>query len=173
MRTVGLMGLTEEELTRAGASPTSAVQLPPESGGGYLAYLGSHHHLHCLYLLHQSLHADYYSTRSVVWLEMQDPRRRLSHFDHCVEMLRQYVTCNADTTVVTHHWFEDYPDPVPNQENPRRCVDWDAHWEWQVGRQVPAPREPISKPVGAVLLPQVPKEPPPGSLGMFVGVDMQ
>ena len=163
-----MISLSEEELIRAGVSPISAVQLPTESGGGYMAYLSSHHHLHCLYLLHQSLHPGYYSTRSVIWLEMLDPKRRLSHFDHCVEALRQYVTCNADTTVVTHQWFEDYPLPVPNQENPRKCVDWDAHLEWQKGRQVPAPKEPVSKPPDAVLQSFRPTKPPPESLGMYI-----
>lgn len=170
-----MIGLSEKELIRAGASPISAVQLPPESGGGYMAYLASHHHLHCLYLLHQSLHVDYYSTHSVVWLKQLDAKQRLSHFDHCIEALRQYVTCNADTTVVTHQWYEDYPLPLPIQDNPRKCVDWDAHWQWQKDRQVPAPKSPILKPEdpNAILQPLKPSRPPPGSLSIYINVDDQ
>lgn len=164
------MSLSEEELTQTGASPVSAVKFPPESGGGYMSYLASHHHLHCLYLLHQSLHPDYYSTRSTLWLDVPDPKKRLSHFDHCIEALRQYVTCNADTTVVTHQWFEEYPLPVPVQGNPRKCVDWDAHWQWQQDRQVPAPKEPISKPSDVILQPLAPAVPPPGSLNSYINV---
>ena len=41
------MGLSDDEFRQVGAPPSS-VRLPPESGGGYLAYLASHHHLHCL-----------------------------------------------------------------------------------------------------------------------------
>lgn len=137
-----MMSLNEDELRRAGVTPTdSMVRLPPsadnndsgseaESEGGYLGYLASHHHLHCLYLLHQSLHPDYYmAQQSPVW---GMPRaRRVSHWDHCVEALRQYVVCGADATVVTHDWYEGYAQPVPTQENPRRCANWDAHFQWQ------------------------------------------
>lgn len=154
----------------AGASTQSAVQLPPESGGGYMAYLASHHHLHCLNLLHQSLHPDYYKTRSVVWLELSDSRR-LSHFDHCIEALRQYIMCNADTTVVTHSWYESISGPVSNQENPRRCADWDAHWEWQKRRQSPAPKSPIKKPKDVIERPLNPAQPPPGILSMYINVE--
>lgn len=44
---VGYIGVNEEERRKVGASPTS-VKLSPESGGGYLSYLESHHHIHCL-----------------------------------------------------------------------------------------------------------------------------
>ncbi|KAI1418054.1 hypothetical protein F5Y13DRAFT_184568 [Hypoxylon sp. FL1857] len=162
---VGIMGLTKEEVRRTGA-PLDAVRLPAESGGGYMAYLASHHHLHCLYILHQSLHQEYYRTRSVVW--NLSAERRLSHWDHCIEALRQYVTCNADATVVTHNWFEQVDVPVASQENPRRCADWDAHFRWQLDRQVPAPREPISKPPDAVERPVLPVQAPSGYLSMYL-----
>lgn len=162
------MSLSEEEVAQTGASSVSAVKFPPESGGGYMAYLASHHHLHCLYLLHQSLHPDYYITRSRLWLDVSDQKKRLDHFDHCIEALRHYVTCNADTTVVTHQWFEQYPLPVPVQENPRKCADWEAHWQWQQDRQVPAPKEPISKPSDVILQPLAPSEAPPGSLSSYI-----
>ncbi|KAI1641742.1 uncharacterized protein F4817DRAFT_362837 [Daldinia loculata] len=161
---VGMMGLSEEELRRAGGSPDS-MRLPPESGGGYMVYLASHHYLHCLYILHQSLHPDYYQTRSVVW--NQSAERRVSHWDHCVETLRQYVTCNADTTVLTHSWFEDLESPISVAENPRRCADWDAHFRWQLDRQVPAPYQPFSKPPDAVELPSLPMSPPLGYMSMY------
>ncbi|KAK9418792.1 putative Tat pathway signal sequence [Seiridium unicorne] len=162
----GMMSLSEEELKQVGGSPNS-VRLPPESGGGYLAYLSSHHLLHCLYLLHQSLHQDYYSQFSVVW--KLTPQRRLSHWDHCIETLRQYVTCDADTTVITHDWFEQITTPVPNQANPRRCADWNAHFQWQLDRQAPAPDRPVLKPQGVSERPVVPLEPPPGYMEMYNG----
>jgi hypothetical protein len=161
---VGMMNLSEEELVQVGGSPDS-VRLPSESGGGYLAYLSSHHMLHCLYLLHQSLHQEYYSQFSVVW--KLAPERRLSHWDHCIETLRQYVTCDADTTVVTHDWYDEIDSPVPNQGNPRRCADWDAHFQWQLERQAPAPKGPILKPSDTKGLPIVPSDPPPGFMEMY------
>ncbi|KAI2635604.1 hypothetical protein GGS26DRAFT_549941 [Hypomontagnella submonticulosa] len=160
-----MMSLTEEELARVGASPDS-VRLPPEIGGGYLAYLSSHHQLHCLYLLHQSLHQDYYATRSRVW--NMSAERRLSHWDHCIEALRQMVVCNADSVVLTHDWYEGIDDVVPNGQNPRRCADWDAHFRWQLDRQVRAPKHPLSKTPGTIEKPVLPNTPPPGSLSMYI-----
>ncbi|KAK6951286.1 hypothetical protein Daesc_007817 [Daldinia eschscholtzii] len=141
---VGMISFSEEELLRMGGSPDS-MRLPPESGGG--------------------LHPDYYQTRSVVW--NQSVERRTSHWDHCIETLRQYVTCNADTTVLTHSWFEGFERPVAFNENPRRCADWDAHFRWQVDRQAPAPHHPISKPPDAIELPLLPISPPSGYMSMY------
>ncbi|KAI1376971.1 hypothetical protein F4677DRAFT_416948 [Hypoxylon crocopeplum] len=160
-----MMSLSEEELARVGGSPDS-VRLPLESGGGYMAYLSSHHQLHCLYLLHQSLHQDYYATRSKVW--DMSAERRLSHWNHCIEALRQVVTCNADPTVLTHDWYEGIDEAVANEQNPRRCADWDAHFRWQLERQVPAPKHPLSKIPGSVERPVLPDSPTSGSLSMYI-----
>lgn len=156
------MSLSEDDLIRVGGSPNS-VRLP---GGGYMAYLSSHHQLHCLYLLHLSLHQDYYATRSRVW-EMS-AERRLSHWDHCVEALRQVVQCNADSTVLTHDWYEGIDEPVANDHNLRRCADWDAHFQWQVDHQAPAPKHPLTKSPGSVEKPVLPDRPPLGSLSMYI-----
>ncbi|KAM7223007.1 protein of unknown function (DUF3328) domain containing protein [Rhypophila decipiens] len=140
---VGFMGLTDEELEKVGA-PTNSVRLPAESGGGYMAYLASHHHLHCLYLLHQSLYPDWYETRSEVW--NMSARLRQSHWDHCVDELRDYVMCHADSTVVTYEWMEGVKSPLPQQGNARVCANWDGHFQWQLDRQVPAPKTKIMRP---------------------------
>ncbi|XXH01899.1 hypothetical protein Hte_008261 [Hypoxylon texense] len=162
---VGMMGLTDEELLKTGASPDS-VRLPLESGGGYLAYIADHHYLHCLYVLHQSLNQEYYSTRSVMW--NMSAERRSSHWNHCIETLRQYVVCNADATVVTHYWSEHIDVPVPEQYNQRKCADWDAQFQWRLDRQVPMPHQPLLKPSDAVECPSGPKDPPPGYLSMYI-----
>ncbi|KAI6091001.1 hypothetical protein F4821DRAFT_281609 [Hypoxylon rubiginosum] len=90
------------------------------------------HYLHCLYVLHQSLNQEYYSTRSVLWNMRAE--RRASHWNHCVESLRQYVVCHADATVVTHYWAECIDGPAPEQGNWRRCADWDAQFRWRLER---------------------------------------
>ncbi|GAW23052.1 hypothetical protein ANO14919_126000 [Xylariales sp. No.14919] len=82
---IGTFSLSEEDLRRVGLCD-EAVRLPPESGGGFMAYLASHHHLHCLCMLYRSLQPDYSETRSVVW--QVSAKLRLSHWDHCIEALR-------------------------------------------------------------------------------------
>ncbi|KAI0101538.1 hypothetical protein GGR51DRAFT_563438 [Nemania sp. FL0031] len=160
---LGMISFTEEELRLAGAAP-DAIRLPVESGGGYLGYLASHHYTHCLWLLHMSLHEDFYASRSIMWNMTRE--RRVGHFDHCIEVLRQLVICDADTTPVTFHWYEDEADYLPDQSNPRRCADWDAHRQWQVDRQVPAPKESMTAPSDYVRRPRM-GAPPPGSLAWY------
>ncbi|KAI9711040.1 MAG: hypothetical protein M1820_002478 [Bogoriella megaspora] len=143
---VGKIAISENELQKVGA-PAHSVQLPPESGGGYLAYLEGHHHLHCLYLLYQSLHEDYYSSHSVVW--DMPLLERVDHWDHCIDFLRQYVMCNAETNVVTHLWVGDSDEPAPMDRNPRKCRDWNRIHQWQLDRQAPAPTKPLKKPKDA------------------------
>ena len=47
--------------------------------------------------------------------------------DHCVELLRQSVMCNPDTTLTTFSWSAHKPRPVLNIGGfERRCVDWEA-----------------------------------------------
>ncbi|KAI0169218.1 hypothetical protein GGR52DRAFT_593000 [Hypoxylon sp. FL1284] len=171
---VGMMGLTETELRQLGVAPESAVRLPASSGGGYMAYLASHHHLHCVYLLHQSLHPAFYAPRSPLWTEPgSDAAHRASHWNHCVETLRQLVMCNADASVVTHAWPPvelglGVDLPVPVSENPRRCADWDAHFRWQLERQVPAVdgEVPLRRPPGAAPYPWMLSR-PEGYMSMY------
>ncbi|KAI0803807.1 hypothetical protein GGR55DRAFT_375066 [Xylaria sp. FL0064] len=163
---VGTFSLSEDDRCKVGLS-NEAVRLPPESGGGFMAYLSSHHHLHCLFMLHQSLHPEYYETRSVVW--NLSAELRLSHWDHCIEALRQYVTCEADTTVLTFNWYEGLRLPVTNQGTSRKCADWDAHYQWQLEHQAPAPPQSLTRtPDASVQSPQ-PDHPPPNYLSMYLG----
>lgn len=46
--------------------------------------------------------------------------------DHSIELLRQYVMCNPDTSFTTFVWTHSDPKPVldPRQFE-RKCADWD------------------------------------------------
>ena len=47
--------------------------------------------------------------------------------DHCIELLRQSVMCNPDTTLTTFSWSHTKPKPVLNIGSfERQCVDWEA-----------------------------------------------
>ena len=45
--------------------------------------------------------------------------------DHCIEMLRQNLMCNADLRVISHRWVQDYDRPYPNFNTPHKCWDFD------------------------------------------------
>lgn len=62
--------------------------------------------------------------------------RRPTGPDHCVESIRQSLTCNADTTAITYEWI---PQGIlqPQLGVLHSCRDFDAIREWAWGRNVP------------------------------------
>lgn len=61
LRAVGDIMITEEERVKLGLSPDSLrVQNPKTGEWGYRAGVELFHQLHCLNLLRQALHKDYY-----------------------------------------------------------------------------------------------------------------
>ena len=61
--------------------------------------------------------------------------------DHCAEILRQKVMCNADVTVVTYNWLKNHKSPHPNFNSQHKCRDFDAALEWAIANQAPPPKE--------------------------------
>lgn len=53
------MSVSEEVVLKSGET-TSAVRLPFEMGGGYLAWAEVNHQLHCLNLMRKAIYWDYY-----------------------------------------------------------------------------------------------------------------
>ena len=53
------MSVSEDVVLRSGETK-DAVRLPPEMGGGYLAWAEVNHQLHCLNLIRKAIYWDYY-----------------------------------------------------------------------------------------------------------------
>ncbi|KAK0644695.1 hypothetical protein B0T16DRAFT_333339 [Cercophora newfieldiana] len=106
-------------------------------GSGYYAMLAVHHGLHCVERLHHFLYADNYYpnlTAAETFLLEQ-------HTEHCLDYLRQYVQCNADTTLIPMHWAPDSLKPTPADNGDHQCVVWDQVEEW-TSRHAFDPRQP-------------------------------
>lgn len=54
------MSVSEQDVLASGET-LDAVRLPPELGGGYLAWAEVNHQLHCLNLMRKAIYWDYYS----------------------------------------------------------------------------------------------------------------
>lgn len=47
--------------------------------------------------------------------------------DHCLEVLRQTLMCNPDTSLTTFFWSHSDKKPILNEGRfERQCVDWEA-----------------------------------------------
>ncbi|KAK3390366.1 hypothetical protein B0H63DRAFT_446489 [Podospora didyma] len=110
--------VTAEELAAHGQT---SVPLP---GGGYLAWLGVFHELHCVKMLRQWSWREHYFPN----MTAHDHMHQMVHIDHCLDWLRNAAICRADTSALAvFKWDPRMPHPMLNTHRvPHRCVDWDA-----------------------------------------------
>jgi len=129
-------------------------------GGGYIGFLEISHKMHCLNVIRQAYHRDYYerpeNKKWATWLN-DEPLTVKVHINHCFEMLRQNVMCSADLGVIPHHWVKDIPDPFANFNTVHKCRDLDSVAKWIEDHEVPAPPETgYPMPVGSKVWPRAP-----------------
>ncbi|KAI1865358.1 uncharacterized protein JN550_008406 [Neoarthrinium moseri] len=110
--------VTAEELAAHGQS---SVELP---NGGYLAWLGVFHELHCVKMLRQWSWREHYFPN----LTAHEHQHHMVHIDHCLDWLRNAAVCRADTSALAvFKWADKMPHPMLNTHRvEHRCVDWDA-----------------------------------------------
>ncbi|CAG8961585.1 hypothetical protein HYFRA_00006119 [Hymenoscyphus fraxineus] len=107
--------VSKSELER---SNQSSVEFP--EGGGFMAWLGVYHELHCLKMLRQWNYREHYHPNIT---EKDRPHWDI-HADHCIDVLRSAAMCHADTTLTTFGWL-DQPKPMLNTRPiEHKCVDW-------------------------------------------------
>ncbi|KAK0702005.1 hypothetical protein B0T26DRAFT_735537 [Lasiosphaeria miniovina] len=122
--------VTAEELEAHGQT---SVALP--EGGGYLAWLGVFHELHCVKMLRQWSWREHYFPN----MTAHDHMHQMVHIDHCLDWLRNAAICRADTSALAvFKWDPRMPHPMLNTHRvPHRCVDWDALMTSHADRLVP------------------------------------
>ena len=50
--------------------------------------------------------------------------------DHCLEMLRQTLMCNADTTLLFFRWVEERDEPWPDFNTIHQCRNFESLLTW-------------------------------------------
>lgn len=58
--------------------------------------------------------------------------------DHCADLLRQKLMCDADMTLVTCNWINNHYRPHPNFNTQHECRNFDAAKQWTIQRQIGA-----------------------------------
>ena len=59
--------------------------------------------------------------------------------DHCADLLRQKLLCDADTGVVTYNWVRHMSHPTPNFNTVHKCRDFEAVRKWAKAHRAPVP----------------------------------
>lgn len=88
--------LTESEMRSLGKMDDNL----PLPDGGYFGSLTVFHQLHCIERVQKALYPKYY------WADLNDEEAflNLGHSEHCLDVLRQSIMCNADTSMITMKW---------------------------------------------------------------------
>ena len=76
--------------------------------------------------------------------------------DHCLEILRQKLTCDADVGVVTANWVARRHTAWPNFNTWHTCRNFDGVVEWSKEHNAPYYGHPLRRPGNIAGL-----EPPP------------
>ncbi|KAH8434518.1 oxidase ustYa family protein [Aspergillus melleus] len=120
----GMVKISEDELRKMNKT---SIEL--KDGSGYLGYLETIHMLHCVKRIYQYQYPDYYA--GLEDLHAFEP----GHWDHCLEVLRQGILCNADITVNTYYW-KSATEIHGNRTGTRKCTNWERIQEWAIDRAV-------------------------------------
>ncbi|TDZ21045.1 Cyclochlorotine biosynthesis protein O [Colletotrichum orbiculare MAFF 240422] len=150
---MGAFSLTEEEILKIGKDPEIAVRLPQELGGQYMGTLEVFHQLHCLNLLWQATHFEYYHELGDA-IGTQKEKALRNHLDHCVDILRQNLQCTSDLGVLTYAWVDGRDDPWPDFSTQHKCRNFEKVVDWGNKRTVPLyEKGPFTKTAGAPAVP--------------------
>ncbi|KAF2170055.1 hypothetical protein M409DRAFT_19664 [Zasmidium cellare ATCC 36951] len=143
------MALTKDQVTKSKLRLDS-VRYPPEIGEDlYMASPEVTHQLHCLNFLRKATYGEYYKDKSGEWTD--SPATTRIHLDHCIEMLRQVLMCNADAGVLTMNWVESHSQPYPNFNTWHKCRNFDSVMDWVRGSALQ-----LENSENATVWPQVP-----------------
>ncbi|KAK0124173.1 hypothetical protein ONS95_009155 [Cadophora gregata] len=148
------LSISEEELHLIGKDfrANATVKIPDEFGGGYFATLEVFHNLHCLNLVRMATYMEHYEKEHAFgdhWLR--------NHVDHCIDMIRQRLTCTADIGLVTAVWVDGYSEPYPDFSTRHQCRNFEMIRNWAMDRALNVSMEEVVAARGAVSLSDTPK----------------
>ncbi|CEJ90040.1 hypothetical protein VHEMI05850 [[Torrubiella] hemipterigena] len=123
------MRIPRDDLFRLNKTLDESIILYGEGGNQYAdGMLEVFHQLHCLD-----------SIRKTIWGIEHYPEVFASlsarnHVDHCIEILRQYIMCTADVSVVTFKRVLFKSIPEPDFSSTHVCRDFEAIMEFVENR---------------------------------------
>lgn len=110
--------------------PLSSLKVNhPETGEeGYRVGMEVFHQLHCINLLRRIVYTDYYEPLGGEFAAGPEALQR--HADHCIEVLRLNIQCNADVGLFTFYMIEGDPLAWPQLNSKHVCRNFDSVMDW-------------------------------------------
>ncbi|KAL1877115.1 hypothetical protein VTK73DRAFT_8852 [Phialemonium thermophilum] len=127
---------------KAGLSGSVLMARNDKSGNRELAYLATvevFHQLHCLDLLRKAAYPNfgYYSQLGEPMFNDNELYQLGPHIGHCVDILRQSLTCKPDYALIGYSYVEGLDYPVPNFPAVKHnCHNFSALQKWTEERAV-------------------------------------
>lgn len=120
-----------------------------------MGLLESAHYVHCLNSIWQHHHLSYFP--DVQAEQRSRPEVDELHFEHCIDMLRQKLMCDADPGIITFRWVEGKTGPYPDFNTKHKCQDYQSLLDWNQARRVDIDDDRVwTIPDDAVKLPYAP-----------------
>ncbi|RDW64667.1 hypothetical protein BP6252_10318 [Coleophoma cylindrospora] len=127
--------------------PESALKYTDPKTGAVKVRVGLEvfHQLHCVNLLRQVTYRDWYEDISGEFHEGQEALQK--HTDHCLEILRKSIECNADIGVFTLYKHADDQLPWPELNTWHTCRNFDKIRDWAMENTIGNVQRPDVHPV--------------------------
>lgn len=133
--------------------PSSSLEVnhPTTGEKGYRVGMEAFHHLHCLNLLRRVTYREYYEPLGGEFGKGPDAlkghtggsHQQVSEAsvpdrfpDHCIEVLRQNIQCNADIGLFTFYMVPEDPLAWPQLNSKHVCRNFDRVREWALEHSV-------------------------------------
>jgi len=103
----------------------------------YLMGVDVFHQLHCLNMLRKALYPGRYPSSALKSADGKSVNYgSWLHLDHCIESLRQSLTCHSDTSPNTFRWLQDTKILEPSLGTVHICRNFSRIREWTSARFV-------------------------------------
>lgn len=104
---------------------------------GYLGLLEAAHYTHCLNDFRKHWYKDYFP--EIAAADEESSLLADLYFDHCINMLRQKVMCNADPGIMNFRWVRGVSEPYPDFYIDHQCQSYQGLLDWNEKRAVDIP----------------------------------
>ncbi|KAL5344047.1 hypothetical protein BJX70DRAFT_352466 [Aspergillus crustosus] len=123
------IGISWVDAETASKLPNQTTQI--EGSDKYVVGLDVFHQLHCLNALRKLLYPGRYPMQHNASKE-----DHIMHIDHCIQSLRESLTCTADISTIFWSWDEAAQKNLPNAHTTHTCRDFGKLQEWARERRV-------------------------------------